>query len=91
MAFLGLLECRRGRLDEAHSIYARLAELHPMTELRPHVLLSLAYCAGLLGQRQEAINEYARFLKEFPKHEDAGFARSESQRLRRLRTQSIGR
>ena len=91
LAFLGLLESRMGNWDRAHKIYSRMADLYPTTELRPHLLLSLASCSAMLGLRREATGSYETFLKEYPRHADATFARAELQRLKRLSTQGLGR
>jgi tetratricopeptide (TPR) repeat protein len=91
LAFLGLLESRMGNWDRAHKIYSRMADLYPTTELRPHLLLSLANCSAMLGLRREATSAYETFLKEYPRHTDAAYARAEVQRLKRLSTQGLGR
>lgn len=90
LAFLGMLESRLGRWEQAHAIYAKLTELYPTTELRSHALQSLGLAAAKLDLRQDAIRAYELFLKEFPRHPDAAFVRAEAQKLKRIPAASPG-
>jgi tetratricopeptide (TPR) repeat protein len=90
LAFLGLLESRLGRWDRAYAVYSRMAELYPSTELRSHLLVSLGTAAAMNSRKREAIAAFEQFLKEFPRHPDAAYVRTEIQRLRRLSAQGLG-
>jgi tetratricopeptide (TPR) repeat protein len=90
LATLGLLQSRLGNWDEAFRLYSRLLERYPDTELRAHALVALGFAAAQLGRRQDAVEAYELFQREFPGHADSGFVGDQLQRLKRLENRSIG-
>ncbi len=89
LAWLGLLHSRRKEWTLAASMYSRILDLYGDTELKSHVLLSLAHCAANSKDWQVGLDRYKEFLREFPRHPDASFAKREVRRIKKLRMQQI--